>query len=328
LAQSVVTLCIAGALTEALNGAEPAKARPLPLWQANRAALKERFVQDEFRIFYSLEGEAGLTAEQRMDSDHDGVPDKIQNVARQLIAARRLYTEAFKLRHPLESPRYKERVKFFDVQVTRMPITPGGPKVNGSAGDGIVNYHRPGDPPGGYEVLTIDLNKDLRHDNLSPAHELFHEFQYGYTLFKNSWFTEGTARWSEYAFRKGVGKMGAIPKSEAERKALFGAAYQASSYWNALAEACDKAGTFALPKDLEEMVYVGTKQRIIEDKRQHGVAFMKALLEELAVADHQVSQAEGLDPLDWKEKRQNDAKNNEVIWDVSQQVFSKFIKNN
>jgi len=281
----------------------------IPEWKRKRIVLKERYVEDEFRVFYALEGEGALSAEQRTDTDKDGVPDKIQNIARQLVVARRLYVEVFKLRHPLESPRYKERVKYFDVHVASMPSG-----SNGSAGDGIVNYMRPTDPKGGYEVLTIDISKDLSCTNLTPAHELFHEFQNGYTLFKNAWYTEGTARWAEYALRKGVGKAGQLPTTEAEQEALCKLKYDASGFWNALAEATDAKGTFRAPKDLVEARYVGTQQRIIQDLRLHGIDFMRALLEELDAMDDKVSEEEGLDPLDWREARQNASDNNGPIW--------------
>ena len=54
----------------------------------------------------------------------------------------------------------------------------------------------------GQPYLTIDIDRDIGTRNLTPAHELFHAFQNGYTLFKNAWYTEGTARWAENAFRE------------------------------------------------------------------------------------------------------------------------------
>jgi len=183
----------------------------IPEWKKKRIALNECCVEGEFRVFYALEGESALSREQQTDTDENGVPDKVQNIARQLVVARRLYVEVFKLRHPFESPRYRDRVKFFDVHVASMPDG-----TYGSAGDGIVNYMRPTDPKGGYEVLTIDVTKDVPCTNLTPAHELFHEFQNGYTLFKNAWYAEGTARWAEYALREGVGQAGQLPQVRRE----------------------------------------------------------------------------------------------------------------
>jgi len=287
----------------------PAAEESIPEWKRKRIALNECYVEDEFRVFYAVEGESALSREQRTDTDRDGVPDKVQNIARQLVVARRLYVEVFKLRHPFESPRYKDRVKFFDVHVASMPSG-----SYGSAGDGIVNYMRPTDPKGGYEVLTIDVTKDVPCTNLTPAHELFHEFQNGYTLFKNAWYTEGTARWAEYALRKGVGRAGPLPTTEAAKEALYGLKYDASSFWNALAEASDGKGTFRVPKELAEAHYVGGQQRIVQDLRLHGIDFMRALLQELDAMDDEVSRMDGLDPLDWSEGRQNAPDNNDPIW--------------
>ncbi len=204
-----------------------------------------------------------------------------------------------------------------------MPIDPGGGK-HGSAGDGIVNYERPADPEGGHEVLTIDISKDLPCENLTPAHELFHEFQNGYSFFKNPWYTEGTARWVEYALRKGTGGAGRLPHSDADREALYGLKYQASGFWNALAEASDRQGTFRVPPKLRNARYIGTKRRIIEDLRLHGVGFIRAVLEELDALDDEVSKKEALDPLDWKESRQRASSNNALIWEATMNACQRF----
>jgi len=293
--------------------------KAIPKWKRKRIALKQCYVKEEFRVFYAIEGESALSPEQRRDTDHDGVPDKIQNIARQLVVARRLYVEVFKLRHPFESPRYKGKVKYFDVHVSAMPRG-----SYGLAGDGIVNYNRPTDPPGGYEVLTLDLSKDMSCTNLTPTHELFHEFQNGYTLFKNAWYTEGTARWVEFALRKGVGTAGHLPTTRAEKEALFKRKYGASRFWNALALAADKKGVFHVPKKLGDARYVGTRQKIIQDLRLHGIDFMRTLLEELDAMDDKVSKADGLDPLEWKETRQRAPKNNEAIWTAILNTVRRF----
>lgn len=293
--------------------------RQVPKWMATRIALRECYVEDEFRIFYNLEGESALSPGQRTDSDADGAPDKIQNIARQLVVTRRLFVEVFKFRHPFESPRYRGRVKYFDVHVRSLPKG-----QNASAGDGIVNYRRTRDPDGGCEVLTMDISKDLSTTNLSPAHEFFHEIQNGYTLFKNPWYTEGTARWSESALRKGTGKTGTLPTTAAQREALYPLSYEADSFWNALAEACDDKGTFTAPGELLEARYVGSRQAVIQGLDLHGIDFIRALLEELDAIDGGVSQREGLDPLDWGEARQRAVENNEPIWTATLNACRRF----
>jgi hypothetical protein len=292
---------------------------PVPKWMATRIALQKCYVEEEFRIYYNLEGESALSAEQQADSDADGVPDKVQNIARQLLVARRLFVRVFKFRHPLESPRYRGRVKYFDVHVRDLPKG-----QNASASDGIVNYRRAGDPEGGYEVLTMDVSRNLSTTNLSPAHEFFHQIQNGYTLFKNAWYTEGTARWSESALRQGTGKAGPLPATPTDKAALFKLRYEADGFWNALAEASDSKGSFTAPRELLEMRYVGSDEPIIQDPRLHGVDFIRALLEELDAIDSEVSQDEGLDPLDWREARQRAVENNEPIWTATLKACRRF----
>ena len=294
----------------------------MPAWKQKRRALDQCYVREEFRLFYTLTGDNALVGNQRGDADKNGVPDRIEDIARQLLVARRLYGEVFKLRHPFESPRYTNRVKFFDVFVARLPLELGGGR-NGSAGDAIVNYQHPRDPAGGCEVLTIDLSKDMACDNLSPAHELFHEFQNGYSLFKNSWYTEGTARWAQYALHKGAGPVGKVPATVAERATLYGLSYDAAGFWNALAEAADPIGKFTVPQDLANVRYAGTGRPVIEDPRLHGIEFIKALLEELEAADHAVSRVKGLNPLDWPEARQRSPENNDVIWGATERALKR-----
>lgn len=288
-----------------------------PAWQASRVALDRRLIREEFRIFFALEGKDALPGPARADADGDGTPDRIQDLAMQLITARQMYVDAMGLRHPFLGPRYRGRVRFFDVHVLELTN-------NGTAGDAIVNYHRPTDPPGGVDVLTIDIDRDIGARNLTPAHELFHEFQNGYTLFKNGWYTEGTARWSEHAFREGTGPAGALPRTWAEAERVFSQRYEASGFWNALARAADASGEMRVPASLTAARYIGDPRPIIEDARLHGVALIRALLEELDRADDAVSREGGLDPLDWPEARQRGKQNDPVIWKAVTAVSQRF----
>ena len=198
-------------------------------------------------------------------------------------------------------------MKFVDVHVWAC-------KSNGSAGDGIVNYHRPSDPAEGVEVLTIDIHKRLGSRNLTPAHELFHLFQNGYTLFKNRWYTEGVCRWAELALGKGAGRAGPLPARREDIEKLFGLAYGASRFWNALARETDSVGKIAAPPDLLALRYVGIDAAVVEDDVLYGAAFVKALLEELDRMDDVASRENGLDPLNWKESRQMSPENNRYVW--------------
>ncbi len=292
------------------GGASLAAGDKWPSWQRPRVALERHLARDEFRIYYSLEGKDALPAAGRTDTDGDGVPDKIQDLALQLVVARRMYAEVMGLRHPFESPRYRGRVRFFDVNVLEIPD-------RGTAGDAIVNYHRPSDPPEGVEVLSIDIDRDLDARNLTPAHELFHEFQNGYTLFKNAWYTEGTARWAEFAFREGAGPGGPLPRAWPEIETLFGQRYEAAAFWYALARAADAEGKLRVPESLMAARYLGDPRPIIEDGRLYGAALIRAVLEELDRLDDVSSRGAGLNPLDWPEARQRAPENNRFIWEAT-----------
>lgn len=288
-----------------------------PEWQKSRVALDRCLVREEFRIYYATGGPDAIDAAGQVDADLDGVPDKIQNIALQLIAARRMYAGVMGLRHPFQSPRYRGRVRYFDVHVRTLPN-------RGTAGDAIVNYHRPTDPSGGVEVLSIDIDKGIDTRNLTPAHELFHEFQNGYTMFKNAWYTEGMARWSEHAFRAGVGRAKPLPRTSGEVVELFGLDYAGDGFWNALAQAADPEGALVVPRPLLDMRYIGDAKPIVEDALLHGVEVIRLVLEEFDRADDIASREAKLDLLDWPEARQRSAENNRYLWDALTAVCVRF----
>ena len=311
IAAALISLPLAGLLA-----AE--RVRNWPPWQQRRVALDRHFVAGEFRIHYTLAGPDALPMADHTDADGDGVPDKIQNIAIQFVTARRCFVEVLGLRHPFESQRYKGRVKFIDVNLFDL-----GNK-NGSAGDGIVNYHRPSDPPEGFEVVTIDLTANLRAGNLSPAHELFHVFQSGYSQFKNPWYYEGMARWSEDLLHAGADPVGTVPSDGTEVEALFARSYDASRTWQALARASDPVGRLRLPPELRDVRYSGSGRLVIEDDVFFGAPLLKGLLEEFNRADAVVSKEDGLDPTNWPESRQRSPENNRVIWNAVIRAFQRF----
>ncbi len=47
--------------------------------------------------------------------------------------------------------------------------------------------------------MKISSKVDPKH-NVTPSHELFHIYQNSVMMFKQSWLTEGLARWSESLF--------------------------------------------------------------------------------------------------------------------------------
>jgi hypothetical protein len=270
-------------------------------WVTQRSALSERYEIDEFRIFYSLSGDNALPESKRIDKDNNGIPDFVERIGDKLVSARDYYCNQVGLVHPMESDRYYSKVDYIDINLMKMPLKTGGAK-NGMAYDGIQDFKRKNDRDG-LRVLAIDISNNLSSTNPTPCHELFHLYQNGYTMYKNKWYTEGTARWAEKIMEQSLGEIGALPKNSDEVMALFKKSYAANTFWNAIVSKVDY--------------------------ENNGKEFMKAFLEEMQKSDKEASNDRGLDPYDWKESMQKDDSNNPYIWDALVKTLekSKFKRN-
>lgn len=274
-----------------------------------------------FLILYSTVGEHALPEAKHIDNNRNGTPDFVEDIALQFHAADKLYEEVFGLRHPLKSPRYKrERVEFIKISMKN------GMDYSGVAFDGISTYKYHDvlskvDDYRNVKTLAVHISNGISFDNHTPAHELMHLYQNGYTLFKTRWYTEGMARWAESSLAEGTGEVGAIPTNEKERQEqVFDRTYRASLFWNALAKHTDQAnGKLEISGELAKMTYLnGTP--IIEDHYFYGAKFLKTVLEKLDQEDDLVSEKEGLKSYFWEESRQKSTDNNEHIWQAIEEA--------
>ena len=274
-------------------------------WKTPREALDHVRIAGHFRIFYALEGVNALAPARRSDLDGNGVPDYVDDIALQLQAAEKLFVTVLGFQSPLASKRYAGRIRAYDVHLLAID-------GHGSSGDGIVTYrYRHLDVPR-IPALTLTLSCALPPGNLSPAHEFFHAIQNGYTVFKNRWFTEGTARWSETALGADPARTTTLPAGKASLQQWLSLTYGASRVWNRLAGICDDgANTFSLaglPK-----YYVSDGAAIFADDILHGQGFMKHLLANLAAADHLASKRWRRGSYDWSEAQQKAAANDPYL---------------
>jgi hypothetical protein len=284
---------LVAAFPAAAQASGPKECRTAP--NAGLPRLDRSHVRDEFRIFYTLDGEHALP--DARDANRNGVPDKVEDVATQLVAGRRIFSEVMGLTHPMRQAR-NARTASIDVFLLRME------KGNGRSYDEATNYRLGTDGPQGHCALRIDLLNSHSNQNVSPVHELFHQYQYGYTMFKARWFLEGTARWAEYALRPGVGTERPLPGTPAALQTqVFAESYAASAMWNRLATLLDPEGRLELPPDLAQSTYVDGSP-VIHGHLLRGAAFMKALLEALGALDRQVSARNGWSDFGWKEEDQ------------------------
>jgi hypothetical protein len=161
--------------------------------------------------------------------------------------------------------------------------------------------------------------------NLTPAHEFFHVIQNSVIYFKNSWFTEGTARWSEKAL--GAGDLGPVhdlpswPLTSDKAAAIFAMKYDASeNFWNPLCAKLDKER--AIPPSpalqrLQAMHYTdGTP--VLKDARLTGWKFIRGVLAGLEKVDDVAFRELGYDR--WSEDNQRSPKNAAYILRVVEET--------
>ncbi|MGE4418333.1 MAG: hypothetical protein AB7D38_00720 [Sulfurimonas sp.] len=257
--------------------------------------LDKVYKQNEFRIYYTLEGKNALPKKNQTDLNQNSVPDYVENIANQLSESSKLFIETFGFVHPLQQPRFKDKAKFIDIHL--IPI-----KVNGAAGDVVYEKN---------ESLVMKLSLTLIPSTLTPVHEFFHLIQYGYSMFNNRWQMEGQARWAEYAFRKGTGKHKKLPSCIQEIKELTKTIYESSYFWERIAFLSDKSGCSFNHK--REYKNIFTDKFWVEDEKLCGVDIIKNILENYQRYDKEVAKLYGFTQYGWSEKEQKSPNNDLYI---------------
>ena len=274
-------------------------------WKSERENLDKRYTVDKFRFHYTTMGNNSL--DNIKDINNNNIPDIIENTAIQLTLAKHIIEQSFGLINPLKNKRYKDKVKFIDIHFIDM-------KYSGDSGDGIIKYNYKSFNEPSSPVLSITLSNKLKTENLTPVHELFHTYQNGYTYFKTRWFTEGTSRWFEYGFKKGVGKEAKLPTTLSQLNELVNKTYDAKLFWNRITHLCNKKITnFKLDKKILKTKYIGYKTPVIEDTKLYGYRFIHKLFINLAKQDKIAFQERKLKRANWKESEQQSYKNNRYI---------------
>lgn len=244
-------------------------------WRTPREALDRRAQRAELSVYYTGEGDNAFRA------------DYVAPLLDQMSAAKQYYEQQLGLQSPLLTPRYQGQLRGIDVHVLRMQGS------NGSAGDAAVHYRYRtfGDLPG--RALTITIGAHWSPANLTPAHELFHSYQYGYTLFKNGWFLEGMARALEHPIEGGGGPVAPLPSSRSDWNGMVGKRYGAEVFWTRLMQVCEPVCTPARTAFA----------------RPCGGALVRSTLEAFQQMDAVASADRGLDPHDWPEAEQRSPAN-------------------
>ena len=295
-------LCL-GAGASASLAAQPAQsARPAcqPVHFAPLSALDKTLDMGVFLIHYTTRGEHAVAS--LADKNDNGTPDVVDDLALQLKVANELYSGVIGLRPPLQQPRYKaaQHINIYVLDI----------KGNGQAFDEVVSERIRGKNEACGLRVYID-HKVTPSRNLTPAHELFHLYQYGYAMFKASWYLEGMARWVESFFKPSKPAGQAAAKRHISCDQVYAKSYAASAYW--LQQGLAGGGSAqAVPAKLQAQRYVGGSAAITAKQFQGG-GFLLRTMQALEAASAKATKAENLAPYGWPEKRQRSSDFNELI---------------
>ena len=169
--------------------------------------------------------------------------------------------------------------------------------------------------------------------NITPAHETFHLVQYGATYFKNSWFLEGMARWSEHALaREGLGHVkyspvGPWPQKLQHLQQLSKMKYDAEHVlWNPVAARTDRDGLLSnklLGTKLTSLRY-SDRTPVLRDRTLQGAEIMRDIVIELGKLDDVAFEDLKYDR--WSEENQRAEENNPYIYKAVMDAFRRQVR--
>jgi hypothetical protein len=176
-------------------------------------------------------------------------------------------------------------------------------------------------------ALIIDISNELpKPPKLAAtiAHEMFHLYEYGYTMFKVGWLTEGMSVWAESLVRPQTAKvfsLPSLPQNDIEiQEEIFKQNYTASRFFNRLAQLYPSQNE--LPKNLLEKTYSdGTP--VIKSQQLIGSTLMISILEKLGETDKKISLTNQWEPFAWPERDQRSDRYNSLILDTIKQCIPR-----
>ncbi len=295
-----------------------------PLGGQEKSVLDKHFVFDHVRVFYSL---SGPTAVRLADNDFSGVPDQVEDMAKQVWAAHRLFCGVLDFPDPLKSKRY-ENVTCIQVSIRNKSELADS---NGKAYDSSQKARAiPEGSSKDYALVLSVANESNPILNGTPAHECFHLIQYGATYFKNGWFLEGMTRWSEHGLDKdGLGEVkyspqGPWPQERSNLQKLVEMKYDAEfALWNPLAKKSDTIGILpekSLDRKLVELRY-SDGSPVLKDRLLTGTRIMRDILVGLDEMDDVAFKQIGYK--DWSEENQRSSKNDPYIYQAIMDVLRR-----
>ena len=265
--------------------------------------LEKEYVAGDFHLFYSLQGNDRLR--HTGDSNGNGTPDSIENMAIQLQAAQRFYSGTLGLRSPLRQKVFA-RARQINIYVLRKH------RGKGAAFD-KVSRERMADGrvlPCAIKIVVDTSVNPLR--NVTPAHELFHLYQYGYGVFKQRWYLEGMARWLEMPYKDSRKVMTADAPS-LNCPDYANASYDAEIFWHRYAQRYFPA--VAVPETLRQVRYTDGSP-VFKQTELPGGAMLQPFFASLFRSSQQLSQQQRVAHTQWTEQMQRAPQFSQAICQV------------
>lgn len=300
----------------ALVAGSASSQEPKPEWKHH--------IRGQVRVFYVTDGEDAVDM---TDADSNGVPDRVEDVGKQVWAAHHLFCNVLGFPDPFKSKRYKgltcveAYLRYFE-------------KGNGLAFESAQRARKIPEGRPNDRTLVMRIGKHVVPSrNITPAHEFFHLIQYSTTYFKNSWYLEGMARWAEHGLAKeGIGPVkydprGPWPQSRQNLPQLFQMSYDAEVVlWNPIATRTDRRGSLsrsAVGAELADLRY-SDGERVLHDFDFNGAPIMREILLELGKMDDVAFKELGFDK--WSEANQRSSKNSPFIYQAVMDVLRRRTK--
>lgn len=277
----------------------------------------------KIRVYYFTEGQHAVSTS---DANTNDVPDQVEDTLTQTRAAWMLFVDLLGFPNPLKTERYRS-ASYLDIHFRSKDTL----KANGVAYDELQRFNRRSDPRGALSLCFNVATSVHAASNLTPAHEFFHVIQNSTTYFKNRWFTEGTARWSQSAL--GAGGLGAAhppetwPLTETNRVALFKMAYEASEhFWNPLCARDDTEGLLPDSPQLKQLAALryADGSPVLKDNRLTGWRLIRDVLVELDKGDDVAFRELGYNS--WSEENQRSPRNDQYILQAVAEVVERRVQ--
>lgn len=311
IATALLLYCAAGSATEEENSASQ-----LQVYQAGK-----------FRVIYTAHGKHAVPRE---DKNKNNIPDQAENALIQTQAAYYLFVETLGFPDPFQSI-FFHHAKFLDIIIASQEATVEAGGLGGRKGLAFARpFHTLKEPDDTFSIgFRISSSVDAASDQ-TAARELFHLIQYGVTVFKNKWFTEGTALWAEYGLRKeapdeSVPKLTNWPLSDEQAAALFTMNDQAAkNFWTPLAAKMNNKGVIPFTPALYKimpLLYADGKS-VFRSMRFPGWMFIRDVLLELGRMDDIARQELGYE--EWTKENQSSPQNNKYILEGINTVVTRY----